>query len=693
MRRRILAVGTVVLSTLAACRDVTIPTGPPSLARAPQAANRIVTPAEVESLINALFGDPSHRESVLSQWKNIVRELASTSVNQSSLESHVNNIVKFTLEDLALGSLLDPDATGPLIPATGATRLLGWVFEYSGVYPTELPPAPAGTDIAIAFVDPTATGNQTFVTSLGDGAAVVPPGAFQDTALLVMVRMPEEPFVNTPYPKLSRTFDVSLAPQVDFAELAVLLCPLSGVDHEVSERAVIAHQLNQTTVEYLERATYGGIMCPSDIASAWREERGTLRQRLGQLASFADAALKLVAPKPLYAGHAAIGGVLTELSPLVAVDPIVGTAISASVSPTTYGGTATVTAALGVVAGAPAHAGEPVAGASLLASVDGGSPVAATTDANGVTQWQFADLGAGSHSVTVSFAGMEVPANAPLYGASSATAPFSVAPAPLTLVANDASRAYGQPNPTFTGSVSGVLAGDDITLSFQTVATISSLPGTYDIVPVVSGADLVNYYVVQPVTKGTLTVEKIPLTVSVAGGTYVYGQNACTLTYSTAVNTAWLTGTAQCLVNGSPLANPAPVGTYTVTPGGLTSAIYAITYAPATVSVIYNPNVGHMFISPIPNSQYQQGRSIPAKFQLFMADGVTPVTNAVATASFTSGAYSLTLSPNLFVFNGRSGSYHLNIDLPRDIPVGTYTLTAHLNDGTTISTTVAILPK
>ena len=51
-----------------------------------------------------------------------------------------------------------------------------------------------------------------------------------------------------------------------------------------------------------------------------------------------------------------------------------------------------------------------------------------------------------------------------------------VSPAPLTVTAANASRAYGQTNPAFTGTITGVTNGDNITATYSCSAT-SQQPG------------------------------------------------------------------------------------------------------------------------------------------------------------------------------------------------------------------------
>jgi hypothetical protein len=83
---------------------------------------------------------------------------------------------------------------------------------------------------------------------------------------------------------------------------------------------------------------------------------------------------------------------------------------------------------------------------------------------------------------------------------------LTVTPAGLTVAANNASRAYGAANPTFTGTITGIQNGDSITATYATTATSSSPVGTYPIVPTLVDPNhkLSNYNVT--VNDGTLTI-------------------------------------------------------------------------------------------------------------------------------------------------------------------------------------------
>ena len=83
---------------------------------------------------------------------------------------------------------------------------------------------------------------------------------------------------------------------------------------------------------------------------------------------------------------------------------------------------------------------------------------------------------------------------------------LTVTPAPLSIVADDATRAAGQPNPAFTGTISGIKNGDDITATHDSAATIGSQAGKYPIVPTLKDASgKIDNYVVS-ISNGTLTI-------------------------------------------------------------------------------------------------------------------------------------------------------------------------------------------
>jgi sugar lactone lactonase YvrE len=162
------------------------------------------------------------------------------------------------------------------------------------------------------------------------------------------------------------------------------------------------------------------------------------------------------------------------------------------------------------------------------------------------------------------------------------TQSFAITAAPLSVTVNNASRAYGAANPTFTGTVTGTVNGDtaaSIGLTYSTTATASSPVGTY---PITASITSTNYTLT--VTPGTLTVTAAPLSVTVNNASRAYG----------AANPTF-TGTVTGTVNGDTAASigltysttataSSPVGTYPIT-ASITSTNYTLTVTPGTLTV------------------------------------------------------------------------------------------------------------
>ena len=95
------------------------------------------------------------------------------------------------------------------------------------------------------------------------------------------------------------------------------------------------------------------------------------------------------------------------------------------------------------------------------------------------------------------------------YTVTSTNGTLTITPAPLTVVAANATRFYGDPNPVFTGTITGIKNADNITATYSSVADPTSAPGTYPIVPALVDptGKLSNYTVTS--TNGVLTVSPL----------------------------------------------------------------------------------------------------------------------------------------------------------------------------------------
>lgn len=107
----------------------------------------------------------------------------------------------------------------------------------------------------------------------------------------------------------------------------------------------------------------------------------------------------------------------------------------------------------------------------------------------------------------------------------SAQADFTIAKAPkVTCTVDAATRAYGDDNPQFASTITGLQGSDTATVDYQCKADKASDVGTYDIAATVNlGAAASDYEAAQPAT-GTLTIKPAPLAVSVNNAQREYGQ-------------------------------------------------------------------------------------------------------------------------------------------------------------------------
>jgi alpha-L-rhamnosidase len=109
---------------------------------------------------------------------------------------------------------------------------------------------------------------------------------------------------------------------------------------------------------------------------------------------------------------------------------------------------------------------------------------------------------AGTVSLTATF----TPNDTTTYSSATATVSLVVSPAPLIVTATSTSRPYGQNNPVFAGTLNGIVNNDNITATYNCLATASSPVATYPIFPVFNDPNgrLGNYTVTT--NDGTLTV-------------------------------------------------------------------------------------------------------------------------------------------------------------------------------------------
>ena len=119
---------------------------------------------------------------------------------------------------------------------------------------------------------------------------------------------------------------------------------------------------------------------------------------------------------------------------------------------------------------------------------------------------------AGTASLGVTFN----PANTSDYTSANGGVSLSVDQAPLSVTANSLTTAYGSTIPTLTGTLAGVVNGDNIIASYSTTAPPASPPGNYPITATLNdpSSRLSNYSVTN--VAGTLTITQASTTLSLA---------------------------------------------------------------------------------------------------------------------------------------------------------------------------------
>src|SRR5438552_13051506 len=99
---------------------------------------------------------------------------------------------------------------------------------------------------------------------------------------------------------------------------------------------------------------------------------------------------------------------------------------------------------------------------------------------------------------------------------------LTVNAAPLTVTPANASREYGDANPSFTGTITGIKNGDGITASYSSVAIPASAVGSYDITATLSDRSEERRVGTQTRNKGMLTENAAHFTVTPANARREY---------------------------------------------------------------------------------------------------------------------------------------------------------------------------
>jgi YVTN family beta-propeller protein len=282
---------------------------------------------------------------------------------------------------------------------------------------------------------------------------------------------------------------------------------------------------------------------------------------------------------------------------------------------------------------------------------------------------------------------------------------LAITSAPLTITANNRSKTYGQ-MVAFAGtefSASGLINGDSIASVSLTspgaVASATVAGSPYSITPGGAvGTGLGNYTITY--VNGSLTVAPALLTIAAGNLSKVLNAPNPAFTWTAA---GFVNGETASVLTSNPTctttaATNSPVGSYPITCSGAKAANYTFSYISGTLKILYSTTVGHVILQPINadgSSVWKQGRTIPAKFQVFDANQVS-IGNAGVVTSFdltqiiagtvTSVDESVTSTTpdSAFRWDPTGQQWIFNISTS-NLPAGqTYVFTITLNDGTVI---------
>lgn len=235
-------------------------------------------------------------------------------------------------------------------------------------------------------------------------------------------------------------------------------------------------------------------------------------------------------------------------------------------------------------------AANPTLTATVSGLVNGDTLASSTTGAPSLTTTANALSPVGAYTITAALGTLA----STKYTFAFVNGTLTVGPAVLTVAANNANRAYGAANPSFTYAMTGFVNGDTQTSAttgapnLTTTATAASAAGTYAITTSAGTLGAINYSFAY--VNGALTVNPVAVTVTAFNAGRLVGTANPTFTYAM---TGFVNGDTQgSATTGAPnLTTTATVGSpagrypITVGQGALTASNYTFTLVNAVLSI------------------------------------------------------------------------------------------------------------
>jgi hypothetical protein len=281
--------------------------------------------------------------------------------------------------------------------------------------------------------------------------------------------------------------------------------------------------------------------------------------------------------------------------------------------------------------------GNPALPQGSVQILDGATPLATASLAQGTATVALPALSAGSHNLTALYAGDG------LHPSTTATSSIVISPAAVTATAAAATASYGAPLPALTGTLGGVLPQDQSSVSAVFTATAPSTPtvGAYPITAMLTGTASANYTLSLAPGSGELSIVPAAATVIFAPPSTAYAALPLQLNAQVASTTSGTpTGTVEFL-DGSNVVATAVL---------ISGSASAVELSPATgnhtLSVAYSGDANFQAstsarvneaVNALPdftigvtgNTQQTAVAGSSANFTLAVASQGTPFTGAV----------------------------------------------------------------
>lgn len=270
----------------------------------------------------------------------------------------------------------------------------------------------------------------------------------------------------------------------------------------------------------------------------------------------------------------------------VTVNPLIPTLQVTGLGSLTYGQLVKATVGLTGVSGLASTTG------TISASVDSGTPVQVAMTNNQAVLSLGTGSATGTHAVSIAYTG---DGN---YGAVTQKGTLQITPASLTAIAAPAARMFGAANPTFTGTLTGVVNNDGITATYSSAAGSLTSPGIY-----ATGADAITPVLQDPLSRlQNYNVTLTPATLTITPPASISWSNPAAIVYGTPLSTVQLNATstpALTLTYSPPLGSVLNVGTQKLTVSGVsdtitvpvTTAVQIVVQQAPTSTIISAPTV------------------------------------------------------------------------------------------------------